>query len=147
MEIILKVDVDKLGKAGTVVKVSDGFAHNFLIPKNLALPLTKSNLKNLEQQKQARLLQEEKIKAECEKLKVRLAGLSLTMPVLTGDEDRLFGSITTADIAKALGDEGLTIDKNTILMEEPIKSLGIYEIPLKLHAQVEAKVKVWIVKK
>ncbi|MDD4954271.1 MAG: 50S ribosomal protein L9 [Candidatus Omnitrophica bacterium] len=147
MEIILREDVDKLGKAGAVVKVNDGFAHNFLIPRNLAVPLTKSNLKNLEQQKQSRMLQQEKIKGECEKLKERLAGLSLTMPVLSGEEDKLFGSINVSDIAKALADEGFAVDKNAILMDEPIKSLGIYEIPLKLHPEVAAKLKVWIVKK
>ena len=149
MEVILNKDVDKIGKAGSVVKVKDGFARNFLIPNKLALPLTASNLKKLEEQKQQKLLQLEKVRKECEELKSRLAELSLTMPSLTQDQDKdkLYGSISASDIAQALKEEGLQIDKNIIILEEPIKSLGIYEIPIKLHPEVTAAIKVWVVKK
>jgi len=147
MEVILNQDIEKLGKAGTVVKVKRGFARNFLIPNNLAVQLTAANLKKLEQEKQKKVLQLEKVKRESEELKIRLEGLSLTMPVLTQEEDKLYASITAQDIAGALRDEGFDIAKNSIVLDEPIKSLGIYEIPVKLHPEIVAKIKVWIVKK
>jgi large subunit ribosomal protein L9 len=147
MEVILNQDVDKLGKSGTIVKVKAGFARNFLIPNGLALPLTPANLKKLEQDKLKKTLELEKVKKESEALKERLANISLTIPVLTQDEDKLYGGIGSQDIANALKEEGLDIDKNSIILDEPIKSLGIYEIPVKLHPEVLTKIKVWIVKK
>ncbi|MCX5703004.1 MAG: 50S ribosomal protein L9 [Candidatus Omnitrophica bacterium] len=147
MEVILNQDVDKLGKAQAVVKVKDGFARNFLIPNGLAVPLTVGNLKKMEQGRQRKTLQLDKIKKESEELKERLAALSLTLPVLTQEEDKLYGSITSQEIARALKEEGFAIDKNSIALDEPIKSLGIYEVPIKLHPEVIAKLKVWIVKK
>jgi len=147
MEVILKQDVAKVGKAGSVAKVKDGFAHNFLIPNGLAVVLTGANLKKLEAEKQKNSLREEKIKKESVALKEKLSGLSLTITANAQEEDKLFGSIATIDIARALKDEGFEIDKSIIILDEPIKSLGIYEIPIKLHPEVEAKVKVWIVKK
>jgi large subunit ribosomal protein L9 len=147
MEVILNQDVDKVGKAGSVVKVKDGFARNFLIPNKLALPLNAVNLKKLESEKQKKISQAEKLMKEAQDLKERLSGISITIPALTQEEDKLYGSVTTQDIAKALEDDGFDIDKNVILLDEPIKSLGIYEIPVKLHEEVSAKIKVWIVKK
>jgi len=146
MEVILNKDVDKIGKAGSVVKVKDGFAHNFLIPGGLAVPLTPGNLKKLEEAKQNKNLQLEKARRESEGLAKKLSGLSLTITALAQEEDKLFGSIAAIDIARALKEEGFDIDKSLIIMEEPIKSLGIYEIPIKLHPEVQAKIKVWIVK-
>jgi len=147
MEVILKQDVEKLGKLGDVVKVKDGFAHNFLIPKDLAVPVTSSNLKRLEQEKQHKAVAQEKLKKEALQLKEKLAGLSLTIAALVQEDEKLYGSIASHDIAQALKDEGLEIDKNIILLSEPIKALGIYEVDVKLHPEVPAKVKVWIVKK
>ncbi len=147
MEVILTKDSGKMGKAGQVVKVKDGFARNFLIPNGLALPLTAQNLKKLEQEKQTMALQLEKTRKEHEELKTKLEALSLTMPVLTKEEDKIFGSISGQEIVNALSEEGLTIDKNCIILDEPIKALGIYEVPVKLGAEVTAKLKVWIVKK
>lgn len=147
MEVILKQDLDRLGKAGAVVKVKDGFARNFLLPNNLALPLTGANLKKLEQQKQREILQSEKTKKGAESLRDKLAGLSITIPALTNEEDKLYGSITSEDIAQALKEENFDIDKNCIILEEPIKSLGIYEVSVGLHPEVTAKIKIWIVKK
>ncbi len=146
MEVILKQDVSKIGKAGAVVKVKDGFARNFLLPNNLALPLTPKNLKQLESEKQNKIVLQEKIKKEAEGLRDRLSGVSITIQAQAQEEDRLYGSVTAQDIAKALKDEGFDIDKNIIELNEPIKSLGIYEIPVRLHAQILAKIKVWIVK-
>ncbi len=147
MEVILNQDVDKLGKAGTIVKVKDGFARNFLMPNNLAVLLTPANLKKLEQAKQRKLLQLQEVKKKCEELKEKLAGMSLTIPALTGEEDKLFGSVTRQDIAAALKEEGFEIDKYALMLDEPIKSLGIYELPIKLHPEVLAKIKIWVVKK
>lgn len=147
MEVILNQDVDKLGKAGQIVKVKDGFARNFLMPNGLALPLTSANLKKLEQEKQRKILQIEKIKKDAEELKDRLTNLSLTIPVLTQEEGKLYGSITSLDISHLLKEEGLDIDKNSIVLDEPIGSLGIYEIPVKLHPEILAKIKVWVVEK
>ena len=147
MEVILKQDVNKLGKAGTVIKVKEGFARNFLIPNKLAIALNQANLRMLEQEKQSKTLQLEKIKKECIELKEKLAGISITIPALIQEEDKLYGSVTSQDIAEALKDEGFDIDKNIIALEEPIKSLGIYEVCVKLHPEIPAKIKVWIVKK
>jgi len=147
MEVILSKDVDRIGKAGQVVKVKDGFARNFLLPNGLAVPVTSGNLKTLEQEKQQRVLQLAKTKYEAEELRDKLARLSLTIAVLTHEEDKLYANITSQDLAVALAEEGFSVDKNLITMDEPIKALGIYEVPVKLHPEVPAKIKVWIVKK
>jgi large subunit ribosomal protein L9 len=147
MEIILIQDVEKIGKAGSVAKVKDGFARNFLIPNNLAVPATAAALKKLEQEKLAKAAQLEKAKKEAEEVKARLAGISLTIAGLTHEEDKLYASIGAQDIAASLKDEGFQIEKHAIILDEPIKALGIYEVPVKLHPEVLAKVKVWIVKK
>ena len=143
----MKQDVDKVGKAGTIVKVKDGFARNFLLRNDLALPLNSQNLKKLESEKQRKIAQAQKIKTEAQDLKERISAVSITIPALTQEEDKLYGSITSQDLANALKDEGFDIDKSIIMMDEPIKSLGIYEIPVRLHTEVSAKIKVWVVKK
>jgi large subunit ribosomal protein L9 len=147
MEVILRQDVNKLGKAGNIVKVKNGYARNFLIPNGLAVPLNAANLKKLEQEKEKRLQQLEKAKQGAEELKNKLANLSLTIPVLTQGEDKLYGSITGLELNRALKEEGFEVDKNCILLDEPIKSLGIYEVPIRLHPEVITKIKVWVVKK
>jgi len=147
MEVILSQNIDKVGESGQAVKVKDGFARNFLIPNGLAVPLTAGNLKKLEQEKQRKILQSDKVRKEAEGLKERLTNLSLTIPVLVQEEDNLYGSVTPMDIAAALKEEGFDIEKNSIILNEPIKSLGIYEIPVKLHPEILATVKVWVVKK
>ncbi len=147
MEIILKQDVNKIGKAGSVVKVKDGFARNFLIPNGLAVPLNASNLKHLEEEKKKRSLQEEKTKKEAQELRDKIASFSLTIPVLVHEGEKLYGSITSQEISTALKEEGFDLDKSRIKLEEPLKALGIYEIPVDLHPEVSFKLKVWIVKK
>jgi len=147
MELILKQDVAKVGKAGTVVKVRDGYGRNFLLRNGLALPLNSQNLKTLESEKQRKIAGAQKLKKEAEDLKNRLSGVSITIPALIQEEEKLYGSVASHDIAKALKDEGFEIDKNIIMLDEPIKSLGIYEIPVNLHPEVSVKIKVWIVKK
>jgi large subunit ribosomal protein L9 len=147
MEVILNKDVDRIGKVGQVIKVKDGFARNFLLPNGLAMPVTSANLKQIEQGKQQKVQQMEKIKREAAELKEKLERLSLTIPVLIHEEDKLYAGITSQDLAVALEEEGFTIDKNLIALDEPIKSLGIYEVPVNLHPEIPAKIKVWIVKK
>ncbi len=147
MEVILNKDIDRLGKTGQIVKAKDGFARNFLIPNGLAVPVTCANLKKLEQEKQQKALQLEKARREAEELRDKLARLSLTIPVLIHEEEKLYASITVQDLATALSEEGFNIDKNLIALDEPIKALGIYEVPVNLHPEVPAKIKVWIVKK
>jgi large subunit ribosomal protein L9 len=147
MEVILNQDVDKIGKAGTVVQVKEGFARNFLFPHNLAKLATADSLKKLEQEKLVRSAQNAKAKEAAELIKQRLNTLSLTIPVLTQGEEKLYGSIHAHEIAEALKAEGFSIDKSIIDLVEPIKSLGIYEVPVKLHPEVTVKVKLWVVKK
>lgn len=147
MEIILKEDIAGVGKAGSLVKTKDGFARNYLIPKGLALPATCANLKILQQAKERRALEAEKAKKAAEELAERLQGLSLTIPVLVQENDKLYGSVTSADVAQALKEEGFSIDKEAVLLDEPMKSLGIYEVPVKLHTEIVTQIKVWIVKK
>ena len=146
MEVILIKDVEKIGKAHSVVKVKEGFARNFLFPHNLAKLATAGSIQQLEKDKQVKSAQYAKVKEESEELKKRLSALSLTISVLTQGEE-LYGSISSHDIATALKDEGFSIDKNTIDLAEPIKSLGIYELPVKLHPEVVATVKLWVVRK
>lgn len=147
MEIILKEDIAKLGKAGNIVKVKDGYARNFLIPKGFALEVTPANLKMIETQRrlEAQKLQEEKRKAQ--ELADRLASISCTVTMPAGDDDKLFGAVTNSDIAEALKEEGIVIDKKDIVLEEEIHRLGIYYFRAKLHPEINQRVKLWVVKR
>ncbi len=147
MKVILRQDVDKLGSAGDVVTVKDGYARNYLIPKQLAYPATPSNLRRFEEEKKRLLMQSEREKRQAEILAKELEKASCTISVAVGEEDKLFGSVTSQDIAEALQEKGIEIDKRKIQLEEPIKALGIYTVPVKLHPEVTANVKVWVVKK
>lgn len=147
MEVILNKDVAAIGKAGQVVKVKEGFARNFLFPQNLAKPVTLGSLKILEQERQVKSAQSLKLKAQASELQQRLDSLALTIPALAQDEEKLYGSIGAQEVSEALKNEGLSINKNNIDLVEPIKALGIYEIQVKLHPEVTAKLKLWVVKK
>lgn len=147
MEVILIKDVDRIGNAGQLIKAKDGFARNFLIPNGLAVPVNTANLKRLEQEKQQESLRMEKLRKEAVALQEKLAALSLTIPVLTQEAEKLYGSITAAELSAALKEEGIDVDKNKIQLDAPIKSLGIFEVQVVLHPEVKVKMKVWIVKK
>ncbi len=147
MNVILCKDVANLGKAGDVVKVKDGFARNFLIPNKLVYPATPGNLKKAEQDRLRYAALMAKTKQEAEELAKKLSGVSCTVSVEVNDLDKLYGSVTDADIAKALEAEGYTIDKKNILLEKPIEELGIFEVNVKLHSEVTAKVRLWVTKK
>ena len=147
MDVILKKDVNGIGKAGTVAKVKDGFARNFLFTQNLAAEATPGNLKKLKEEQKIKTAQSERMRKDAEVLKDRIEKLSVTIPVLVQDQEKLYGSITVVEIVKALKDEGLEIDKAAVALAEPIKDLGIFEVPVNLHPDVSAKLKIWIVKK
>jgi len=146
MKLVLRQDYEPLGESGSVVNVKTGFARNFLIPKGLAMPATEKNLKRYENEKKQMFWRQEKEKRQSEELSKTLENVSCTITVQVGEEDKMFGSVTSQNIAEALESQGYTIDKRKIILEEPIKSLGIYSVPIKLHTDVEAKVKVWVVK-
>ena len=147
MKIILKEDYESLGKSGEVITVKNGFARNYLIPKGVAYQSTKGNLRRFEEEKKYLLIVTEKEKRQAEKLADMLAKVSCTISVAVGEEDKLFGSVTSQDINESLIEKGIEVDKRKIKLEEPIKNLGIYSIPVKLHPEVTATVKVWVVKK
>ncbi len=147
MRIILRQDVESVGKAGDIVEVKNGYARNYLIPQGLALEASKGNLRRFEQEKKSLELQRNREKKTAEKEAEKLNDTSITISVSVGEEDKLFGSVTSQDIANALEEKGFKLDKRKILLDEPIKALGIYSVPIKLHPDVEAKVKVWVVKK
>ncbi len=146
MDVILVKDVEKLGKQGQLVAVKDGYARNYLLPAGLARPNTPGNLKLVERLK---LQQEAQKKKELEQAKAvagRLASISCTLRVKTGEEDKLYGAVTPQDIAAALQEEGVTIDRKRIELEQPIRTLGVYQIPVRLHPEVTAHLKLWVVK-
>ncbi|NOY77356.1 MAG: 50S ribosomal protein L9 [Calditrichaeota bacterium] len=147
MKVILKQDVESVGTVGDIVTVKNGYARNYLIPKGIALEATPGNLKRIEQEKKTLELQKNREKKAAEQEAAKLNNVSVTISVSVGEEDKLFGSVTSQDIADALKEKGFKIDKRKIVLDEPIKVLGIYSVPVKLHTEVEAKVKVWVVKK
>jgi len=146
MKIILKEDLESLGKCGEVIQVKDGYARNYLFPKNLAIPATKGNLSSIEEITRQKKFRDEKKKKGEEKLKSDLEKISITAEVKVGEEDRVFGSVTSQDIAELLKQQGFEIDKRKIDLEEPIKALGVYTIPVKIHGDVVANLKLWVVK-
>ena len=147
MKVILKEDLEKLGQAGLVVEVKDGYARNYLVPRNLAEIATKGNLASIERILKEKETRENKKKKEALALRDKLEGISCTAEVLVGEEDKVFGSVTVIEIARMLKDKGFFIDKRNILVEEPIKALGVFSIPVKLHPEVIANLKLWVVKK
>ena len=147
MELILLEDVENLGKRGERLVVKDGYARNFLLPRKLALPATDRGVKMLQHAEKMRAVREVKIHKEAEELAKALGKVSCTAEVQAGEDDRVFGSVTSADISELLKAQGFDIDKRKIVIDEPLKALGVYTIPVKLHHDVEAKVKVWVVKK
>lgn len=146
MKIILKEDIAKLGKAGDSLEVQDGFARNFLLPKKLALAATADNLKVVEQEKQKKLLRQEKEKKQAQDLAQKIASTSCTITVKSGPDGKLFGSITNQDIAQAYQAEGIELDKKKIELAEPIKEVGVFKLNIKLHPEVVAEAKIWVVK-
>jgi large subunit ribosomal protein L9 len=146
MEVILREDVEKLGARGQLVKVASGYARNFLLPKRLAVPATDANKKIVEQERQAHLRREAKLVADAAELGKMLANVSITIAQKAGDNDQLFGSVTSKDIAEALEKQGYTIDRRKVALEEPVKTLGEFKIPLRLHREVITEITLHVVK-
>lgn len=147
MEVILTQDVSPLGKMGTVVKVREGYARNFLLPKKMAFQATAANLRKIEQQKKKKQLQDEQEKQAAQELADKLSKVSCTLSAEVNDLEKLYGAVTPAEVSQALQEEGFTVDKKDIVMEQPIEELGIFEVGVKLHPEVTAKIRLWVTKK
>ncbi|MGI8844451.1 MAG: 50S ribosomal protein L9 [Gemmatimonadaceae bacterium] len=146
MEVILRQAVENLGKPGDLVAVKAGYARNYLIPRGFALAANEGNKKRIEQQKTRLEAAENERRGAAQQLADRLEQVSLTFSARVGEEDKLFGSVTAADIAQQLHAQGFEIEKRQVDLHEPIKSLGVYRIPIKLHADVKPEVRVWVIK-
>ena len=145
MQVILTHDVQALGGAGEIVEVKPGYGANFLIPQGHAVLATTKNKRRLEHQRriiEARIAQE---RASAQEMAKRLEGMSVTLTRLVGEDDKIFGSVTTKDISEALADEGVKLDRRQIVLDSPLKSLGVYEVDVKLHRDVLAQIKVRVV--
>jgi large subunit ribosomal protein L9 len=146
MEVILREDIDRLGSRGDVVKVAAGYARNFLLPKKLAVAATESNKKIVEQERQAHLRKETKLKSEAEDLSKLMTGTTVTIAQKAGENDQLFGSVTAKDVAEALEQQKFSIDRRKILMDEPIKQLGEHKVNVRLHKDVNTEITVNVVR-
>jgi large subunit ribosomal protein L9 len=144
MEVILKEDVNKLGQRGDVVKVADGYGRNFLLPKKLAMEATAANKVVIEQMKQSAVRRSAKEKSEAELLVTQLNQVELVFERKVGENEHLFGSVTASEIAHALEGKGFTIDRRKLQLEEPLRQLGEFHVPIKLHREVTAHVKVTV---
>lgn len=145
MKVILREDVEKLGKAGEVVKVADGYGRNFLIPRQLAVPADVRNLKALEHERRVIESRAKRNRKAAESLGARLASLSLTLPAKAGEEGKLFGAITSRDIALALEQAGIPVDRRLVLLPEPIKQVGDYKVKVKAGVDPVPEVSVRVV--
>jgi large subunit ribosomal protein L9 len=146
MDVILREDIDKLGSRGQVVQVATGYARNFLLPKRLAVAATEANKKIVEQERQSHLRKEAKQKSEAEDLGKMMAGVTVTIAQKAGENDQLFGSVSSKDVAEALEKKNFSIDRRKIQLDEPIKQLGEHKIAVRLHRDVTAEVTVNVVR-
>jgi len=146
MKVILRKDYEKLGHVSEVVSVKDGYARNYLIPRGIAYEATDSNLRQLAEESKQQVRRADKERGQAEVLAAKLEKISITIKMKVGEEEKLFGSVTAQMIAEALQEKEVTLDKRQIELEEPLKALGIYDVPVKLSGGVSGKVKVWIVR-
>ena len=146
MEVILREDIDKLGNRGEVVKVAPGYARNFLLPKRLAVMASDANKKIVEQERQAHLRKDAKLQSEAQDLSKLLNGVTVTIRQKAGENDQLFGSVGSKDVAEALALNHFTIDRRKVQLDDPIKQLGEYKVPVRLHKNVTAEVTVVVAK-
>jgi large subunit ribosomal protein L9 len=145
MKVILMQDMDSLGLAGEIIEVARGYARNFLIPKKVALEATQDNIKRTEAQRKNIEVKRIKLKEDALKIKERLAEVVITIAQKAGEEEKLYGSVTSMDIAEHLEKQGISLDRRKILLNKPIKTLGEFSVPVKLHPQVNAPIKVVVV--
>ena len=146
MEVILREDVDKLGTRGQVVKVAGGYARNFLLPRKLAVAASESNKKIVEQERQGHLRREAKEKAGAQDLANMMAGVTVVIAQKAGEQEQLFGSVTSKDIAEALERQDYHIDRRKIQLDDPIRQLGQYQVPIRLHREVTVEITVQVVR-
>ena len=146
MEVILRQAVENLGKPGDVVKVSNGFARNFLLPRGVAFEATAGNLKRIAQEKERLEAEENKRRTAAQELATKLEQVSLTFSARVGEEGKLFGSVTPADIVHQLETQGFHIEKRQIDLHEPLKTLGVFRVPVRLHADVKPEIRIWVIK-
>ena len=146
MKVILFEDIDNLGSAGEIVNVKDGYARNYLIPKRLAISATPSNIRSLQSQKKVFEKKAKEKETDAQIIKEKIDGKSFKIAVKAGESDKLFGSVTSQDIEEILKEEGIIISHRDVKLDEPIKELGVYNITIKLHPDVEANFKLWVVK-
>jgi|SRR5450759_3748691 len=147
MRVILRENLDNLGKAGEVVTVKTGYGRNYLLPKGLAVPATEKDEARLQHEQRTIASRVAKLAKELHSEADRLSQVSVSLARAVGEEDKLYGSVNNRDIADALAEQGVKIDARKILLDEPIKTLGMTEVPVKLGHDVTAKIKVWVVKK
>ncbi len=147
MKVILREDVPEVGQAGEKVEVKSGYGRNYLFPRNLAIPATKANLRAIGEVRKQKELREKKRRRKAEVIKDKIEMLSLSIEVLVGEEDKLYGSVTNADIAELMKEEGVIVDKRAIELEDPIKVLGVYTVPVKIDKDVTAELRLWVIKK
>jgi large subunit ribosomal protein L9 len=145
MQVILRDRIENLGNAGDVVEVKPGYGRNYLIPKGLAYEATQANVRRIEAEKAAQGRKEAETLGEARTQAGALEGVSLTFNARAGQEGKLFGSITNGDIADKLAEQGIQIDRRQIELDEPIKSLGVHNVPVRLHPQVRPEIKVWVI--
>lgn len=146
MEVILRQAVESLGKPGDVVKVSNGYARNYLLPHGVAFEATPGNLKRIQQEKDRLEAAENERRDAAKAYAEKLEQVQLTFSARVGDEGKLFGSVTSADVAQQLESQGFHIEKRQIDLHEPIKALGVYRVPIRLHADVKPEIRVWVIK-
>jgi large subunit ribosomal protein L9 len=146
MKIILRQDSEKLGKIGDIIEVKDGYARNYLIPRKIAFLANAGNLSKLEEEKKQNVTNQSRALQHAKKVAAELEKVSVTLKVKVGEDEKLFGSVTSQMIADALVEKGITLDKRIIELDEPIRALGIYTVNIKLHTEVMGKVKVWVVR-
>ncbi len=147
MKVVLKEDIEKLGNFGDRVDVSDGYARNYLIPKGMAWPARDKYIKRIESLRRKKEDEKAKLKEAALEKAGKIKDLSLTIEVEAGEEDKLFGSVTSMDIEEKIKESGIEIDRKDIQIKEPIKKLGVYKITVRLHPEVEETCKVWVVRK
>ncbi|MFQ6008510.1 MAG: 50S ribosomal protein L9 [Candidatus Zixiibacteriota bacterium] len=147
MKVILREDVPELGQAGQTIDVRAGYGRNYLFPRNLAIPATKANLSAIDEIRKQKQLREKKRRRKAEIIKEKIERLSLSIEVLVGEEDKLYGSVTNADVAELLAKEGIIVDKRAIELESPIKVIGVYTVPVKVDKDVTAQLRLWVIKK
>ena len=146
MEVILRQHVDNLGRRGEIVKVADGYARNYLLPRKLALPATAGNKQHVERERKILEVREAEERGQAQAVAARLTALTITISRRVGDTEQLYGSVTASDIADFLREKGFEIDRRKLILPEPIKALGEFDVPLKLHREVTVPLKVHVVK-